>query len=116
PCTGSQRPSPPKEYAMPRILPRSFSGRLLGAGIALSAVILATGLGAAAVSGSESEPAAQAAHGPVSVAVARVEPRDLTAWNEFSGRLEAVERVEVRPRVAGLIENVHFREGALVKK
>lgn len=101
---------------MTRILLRSFSGRLLGAGIALSAVIVATGLGAAAVSSSESAAPAQEAQGPVSVSVARVEARDLTAWNEFSGRLEAVERVEVRPRVAGLIENVHFREGALVKK
>lgn len=101
---------------MTRILPRSFSGRLLGAGIALSAVIVATGLGAAAVSSSESAAPAQQSQGPVTVSVARVEARDLTAWNEFSGRLEAVERVEVRPRVAGLIENVHFREGALVKK
>lgn len=101
---------------MPRILPRSFSGRLAGAGVALSAVIIATGIGAAAVSGGESEPAAQEAQAPASVSVARVEPRDLTAWNEFSGRLEAVERVEVRPRVAGLVEEVHFREGALVKK
>lgn len=101
---------------MTRILPRSFSGRLLGAGIAISVAIVATGLGAAAVSGSGDEAPSQETQAPASVSVARVEARDLTAWNEFSGRLEAVERVEVRPRVAGLIENVHFREGALVKK
>jgi len=35
-------------------------------------------------------------------------------WEEFSGRLEAVERVEVRSRVAGAVQSVHFREGALV--
>ena len=51
---------------------------------------------------------------PVSVAV--VEPRDTVLWDEFSGRLEAVERVEVRPRVAGAVQAVHFREGALVKQ
>ena len=51
---------------------------------------------------------------PVSVAV--VEPRDTALWDEFSGRLEAVERVEVRPRVAGAVQAVHFREGALVKQ
>jgi membrane fusion protein, multidrug efflux system len=51
---------------------------------------------------------------PVSVAI--VEPRDTVLWDEFSGRLEAVERVEVRPRVAGAVHAVHFREGALVKQ
>ncbi len=51
---------------------------------------------------------------PVSVAV--VEQRDITIWDEFSGRLEAVERVEVRSRVAGAVQEIHFREGALVKQ
>lgn len=50
------------------------------------------------------------------VSVATVEQRAAPTWDEFSGRLEAVERVEVRPRVAGVIEAVHFREGALVKQ
>jgi multidrug efflux system membrane fusion protein len=50
------------------------------------------------------------------VSVATVERRSAPTWDEFSGRLEAVERVEVRPRVAGVIEAVHFREGALVKQ
>ena len=36
-------------------------------------------------------------------------------WNEFSGRLEAVERVEIRSRVASAVQAVHFREGSLVK-
>src|SRR5262249_22349320 len=44
-----------------------------------------------------------------------VEPSDVTTWDEFSGRLEAVERVDVRSRVAGAVQSVHFREGALVK-
>ena len=60
-------------------------------------------------------PAAQAPQAvPVSVAV--VEQRDVTVWDEFSGRLEAVERVEVRSRVSGAIQSIHFREGALVKQ
>jgi multidrug efflux system membrane fusion protein len=50
------------------------------------------------------------------VSVATVEQRDVSVWDEFSGRLEAVERVEVRSRVAGAVEKVHFREGALVKE
>lgn len=50
---------------------------------------------------------------PVSVAI--VEAREPATWDEFSGRLEAVERVDVRSRVAGAVETVHFREGAVVK-
>ncbi|WNJ90214.1 efflux RND transporter periplasmic adaptor subunit [Bosea sp. 685] len=50
------------------------------------------------------------------VSVATVEQRDLVAWAEFSGRLEAIERVEVRSRVSGVVEAVHFREGSLVKQ
>jgi multidrug efflux system membrane fusion protein len=51
---------------------------------------------------------------PVSVAV--VEQREVVVWDEFSGRLEAIERVDVRSRVAGAVQQVHFREGALVKQ
>ncbi len=51
---------------------------------------------------------------PVSVSV--VQQRDVALWDEFSGRLEAIERVEVRSRVAGAVQSVHFREGALVKQ
>jgi multidrug efflux system membrane fusion protein len=51
---------------------------------------------------------------PVSIAV--VEQRDVVVFEEFSGRLEAVERVDVRSRVAGAVQAVHFREGALVKQ
>jgi len=49
------------------------------------------------------------------VSVATVVQSDVATWNEFSGRLEAVERVDIRPRVAGTVQSVHFREGALVK-
>ncbi|WP_165225203.1 efflux RND transporter periplasmic adaptor subunit [Affinirhizobium pseudoryzae] len=52
----------------------------------------------------------------VPVTVATVEPRSVTVWREFSGRLEAVDRVQIRPRVAGAIQAVHFREGGLVKQ
>ena len=50
------------------------------------------------------------------VSVATVEQRDLVNWAEFSGRLEAIERVELRSRVSGVVEAVHFREGGLVKQ
>ncbi|HTJ64054.1 MAG TPA: efflux RND transporter periplasmic adaptor subunit [Alphaproteobacteria bacterium] len=59
-------------------------------------------------------PAAESA--PIPVSVATVDAHDVATWSEFSGRLEAVERVEVRSRVAGAVQAIHFREGALVKQ
>lgn len=63
---------------------------------------------------------AQANPGPVApqatpVSVAQVVSQEVSAWNEFSGRLEAVDRVDVRARVSGAVQAVHFREGSLVK-
>jgi membrane fusion protein, multidrug efflux system len=58
--------------------------------------------------------AAQPQATPVPVAV--IEEHEVTTWDEFSGRLEAVERVDVRSRVAGAVQSVHFTEGALVKR
>ncbi|WP_454725923.1 MULTISPECIES: efflux RND transporter periplasmic adaptor subunit [Cupriavidus] len=53
---------------------------------------------------------------PTAVDVAGVVGKTITEWDEFSGRLEAVDRVEIRARVGGTIDAVHFREGAMVKK
>ena len=50
------------------------------------------------------------------VMVATVQESEVALWDEFSGRLEAVERVDVRSRVAGAIQSVHFSEGALVNR
>jgi membrane fusion protein, multidrug efflux system len=58
--------------------------------------------------------AAQPQATPVPVAV--IEEHEVTTWDEFSGRLEAVERVDIRSRVAGAVQSVHFTEGALVKR
>jgi multidrug efflux system membrane fusion protein len=95
----------------------SYRGRLLGAGIALvvaaAAAIALVGVPSSA-SRSSASPSAAPAAVPASVAV--VEERDVAMWDEFSGRLEAVERVEVRSRVAGAVQAAHFREGALVKE
>src|SRR5262245_45915748 len=95
----------------------SLRGRLLSGGAALVASALAFAVLVSVPSSetrsstpSQTQPAAI----PVSVAV--VEQRDVALWDEFSGRLEAVERVEVRSRVAGAVKSVHFREGALVKE
>jgi multidrug efflux pump subunit AcrA (membrane-fusion protein) len=50
---------------------------------------------------------------PATVTVASVIERNVTEWDEFTGRLQAVDSVEVRPRVSGLIAAVRFREAIL---
>ena len=53
---------------------------------------------------------------PPKVTVAEVLFRDVTEWDEFTGRLEAVNTVAVRPRVSGYVSGVRFREGAIVNR
>lgn len=52
----------------------------------------------------------------IPVSVATVATRNVTTWDEFSGRVESVDRVAIRSRVSGPVLTVHFREGELVKK
>jgi multidrug efflux system membrane fusion protein len=60
-------------------------------------------------------PASQAAP-PPTVTVAPVEQQEIVEWDEFTGRTEPVESVDVRPRVSGYIQSVRFQSGQLVKK
>ena len=50
------------------------------------------------------------------VTVAHSVARDVTEWDEFTGRLEPVQSVAIRPRVSGLITQVSFAEGSLVRQ
>ncbi len=50
------------------------------------------------------------------VTVAQVIAKKVTDFDDFTGRLEAVDRVEIRPRVSGYISSVNFSEGSEVKK
>jgi len=50
-----------------------------------------------------------------SVSVAKVIYQELTEWDEYTGRLQAPESVDLRPRVSGYVAEVSFHEGALVK-
>lgn len=111
--------SPTEAVTAERVLssPRSRRGSWL-AGIA---IVAALGAGAAYVivprlNATAATAAAPAAPPPVPVSVATVELKDTAIWADFSGRVEAVGRVEIRPRAAGAIIEAHFREGALVKR
>jgi multidrug efflux system membrane fusion protein len=53
---------------------------------------------------------------PAEVSVAPVVTREVAQWDEFTGRIEAVDHAEIRPRVVGAVTAVHFREGAMVRK
>lgn len=50
------------------------------------------------------------------VSVAQSIPRTVNEWDEFTGRLASPEMVEVRARVSGYIDKIHFREGSDVKQ
>ena len=82
-------------------------GAVLASLIAAATTLVACGDAADAQGGQPQAP-------PVSVAPAV--QRAVIDSEEFSGRLEASEYVELRPRVAGTIDKVHFVDGALVRK
>ncbi|MFC5474751.1 efflux RND transporter periplasmic adaptor subunit [Paraherbaspirillum soli] len=84
--------------------------------IAIAVAILALGAVASVTLTSRAAKPAMPAAAPASVSVASVLEKSVTELDEFSGRVEAVERVEIRPRVSGTIDAVHFQEGQLVKK
>ena len=52
---------------------------------------------------------------PPKVTVAHPQMGTVTNWDEYPGHLEAVESAEIRPRVSGYIESIHFEDGSPVK-
>src|ERR1700704_4327718 len=81
-------------------------------GILLGFLLLA----AHALLGCDSKPFAGSAPAPPSVAVARPLQKTITEWDEYAGRFTALETVEVRARVSGFIDSIHFKEGQIVKQ
>jgi membrane fusion protein, multidrug efflux system len=66
------------------------------------------------LAGCGDKPSPPAAAAPPPVTVAQPVKRTVTDWDEFTGRFEAVEEVQVRARVGGFVTNVEFRDGAIV--
>ena len=77
----------------------------------LAPLILVSAL---ALSGCGDKPPPQAAAAAPPVTVAQPVKRTVTDWDEFTGRFEAVEEVQVRARVGGFVTSVEFRDGAIV--
>jgi RND family efflux transporter MFP subunit len=53
---------------------------------------------------------------PPNVTVSKAHQRTITEWDEYTGRFDAVDTVEIRARVSGYLTNVHFKDGQRVKK
>lgn len=91
--------------------------------LALSATVvtlLAAGGGIALIhhhAEAESATSPQAGTSPAAtVDVAAVISRNITDWQDYSGRLEAIDKVDIRPQVSGTLVAVHFKDGSLVSK
>lgn len=69
----------------------------------------------AAIAGSAGAHAQGGPGGPPPVSVAKPVVKDITEWDDFVGRFEAVDTVEIRARVSGYLAKVHFRDGSVVK-
>ncbi len=53
---------------------------------------------------------------PPGVTVSPPLQQEVQEWDEFTGRIDAAESVEIRPRVSGYIDKIHFKSGQMVKK
>jgi multidrug efflux system membrane fusion protein len=60
-------------------------------------------------------PEQAAAPAPPAVTVAAPTARTVTDWDEFVGRFEAIQQVQVRARVGGFVDSIDFKDGAFVK-
>ena len=79
---------------------------------AVSATLMAV---AVLLAGCDGKRASDAPPAPV-VTVSKPLQREITEWDEYTGRFAAVATVEVRPRVSGFIDSIHFKDGEVVKQ
>ena len=89
--------------------PTRLAVQALALGSALAAAMLASGCDSRAQSAAGMPP-------PPEVSVASVELQEVREWDAFSGRVAAVETVELRPRVSGYVQRVAYDEGQEVAK
>jgi membrane fusion protein, multidrug efflux system len=68
------------------------------------------------LTGSGCRKASAPQQGPLPVNVVTVVEKEVNEWDEFTGRLDPVESVEIRPRVPGYITEIHFEAGAEMRQ
>jgi RND family efflux transporter MFP subunit len=85
---------------------------MMARGVLLGFLIFA----ALGLAGCDGKQAAGSAPPPPPVTVARPVQKTITEWDEYTGRFTAVETVEVRARVSGFIDSIHFKDGDVVKQ
>ena len=104
-----------RETSLPATVPLERSARYISRAFlrrGAPALILLLGLTLSGCGEKPPQPAAAAPAPPVTVATPV--KRTVTDWDEFTGRFQAVEEVQVRARVGGAVTNVEFRDGAIV--
>ncbi|MDR5858968.1 efflux RND transporter periplasmic adaptor subunit [Halomonas eurihalina] len=80
-------------------------------------MVAAMGVGLSVLAGCDSQAdGAPEEPPPPQVSVAEVVVKDVSFWDEFTGRIDAVDEVELRPRVSGYLEEIHYSEGQTVEK
>ncbi|AMK78921.1 MULTISPECIES: efflux RND transporter periplasmic adaptor subunit [Methylomonas] len=104
-----KRANSSRELTRPNDIPAPFGLKLGFVGIALQLVLLGCG-------GSGESAGAPAAPPPPAVKIAHPLSRETTEWDEYTGRVEAINSVDIRARVGGYLESVNFTAGAKVKK
>lgn len=85
-------------------------------GIGISTRLSAVALLVALLAGCDNSVAQNAAPPPPAVSTADVVIKPISQWDAFNGRIEAVQSVQLRPRVSGYIDKVNYTEGDEVKK
>src|SRR5205807_7608675 len=79
-------------------------------------IILLTGFGLMASGGCRQSPSQVAPAEPPVLPVSKPVRREVTNYVDFTGRTDAVEAVDIRPRVTGYLVRIPFKEGSEVKK
>lgn len=108
--------TPPPEAAAPAVPRRRTPWRRA---VPVLVALLAIAAGFGYFRHQESTPVAEAqaaAAPPPPVTVASPLLKNIVEWDEFTGQFAAVDEVDIRARVSGFLESIHFRDGQLVNK
>jgi membrane fusion protein, multidrug efflux system len=119
----TERPSDPAASDIanrPGTSPPAAKPRHRSRWIALLLILIAAGAGYfgwqryAATSGASPEAAAPPPQTPPTVTVSQPLAKDIVEWDEYTGQFAAVDSVEIRARVSGYLESIHFEDGQIV--